>query len=90
MRPRHRLAVAFGVDRSDNGVNLATNKTIWLEDTNKLELQKFQIAVSPRIGISRAQDHLLRFFVDGNRYVSGCARCHSRPINQSFIPDLEM
>ncbi|MFY7968686.1 MAG: hypothetical protein ACOVNV_06330, partial [Pirellulaceae bacterium] len=37
------------------------------------------IRATPRIGISRSTDLPLRFFIDGNRYVSGRARDHSRP-----------
>ncbi len=37
------------------------------------------VIASPRIGIRHATDLPLRFFVDGNRYVSGLARLHTRP-----------
>ncbi len=80
-----RLCQAFAVDRLLDGVDLTTSTAIWLEDSSP-ELGKlvFSVATSERIGISRAQDHQLRFFVDGNRFVSGCARCHSLPNKDAF------
>jgi DNA-3-methyladenine glycosylase len=80
-----RLCQAFAIDRQMDGVDLLTSSDVWLEvEPRGLEVLPLQIIASPRIGISRSQDRLLRFFVDGNRYVSGCARCHSRPNRESF------
>ncbi len=45
--------------------------------TASVSERTWRCGVSPRIGISQAKEHLLRWFIDGNRFVSGCARDHS-------------
>src|SRR5579871_1617748 len=65
-----RLCAAFCITRSgENGMDLTTDKSsLWIgEDGYK----SGQIAVSPRIGITKAAEHPLRYFLAGNPFVSG-------------------
>jgi DNA-3-methyladenine glycosylase len=65
-----RLAEAFGITRErDNGKDLTSAKSdLWIADDG---YQPDKIAVTPRIGITKAAERPLRFIVAGNRYVSG-------------------
>ncbi|TWU16610.1 DNA-3-methyladenine glycosylase [Allorhodopirellula heiligendammensis] len=45
-----------------------------------------RIITSPRVGIRHAAELPLRFFVDGNRYVSGLAGLHNRPRRDEIGP----
>jgi DNA-3-methyladenine glycosylase len=72
-----RLAAAFQVNRSHDGVDLCGESALWLgaitgEDT-KSDAQKV-IGETVRIGITRAADHVLRFYESGNPFVSGPKR----------------
>ncbi|HVI10719.1 MAG TPA: DNA-3-methyladenine glycosylase [Candidatus Binatia bacterium] len=65
-----RLAQAFGITRSrDNGVDLTrTDGGLWIADDG---FHPVKIQATPRIGITKASDQLLRFILPGNRFVSG-------------------
>ncbi|MFK7738135.1 MAG: DNA-3-methyladenine glycosylase [Pirellulaceae bacterium] len=81
-----RLCEAFQVDRGIDGDFLPGSQRIWIEQaTALLRTHKFATRKSPRIGISTAQERLLRFFADGNHFVSGLARNHSRGRTWSFF-----
>lgn len=69
-----RLCEAFAVDRQLNGWDLTHGRKIWICDADSQE--PFEITTSPRIGVTSAQERLLRFFVDGNPFVSGPKRFH--------------
>jgi DNA-3-methyladenine glycosylase len=64
------LCQALAVDRSDDGADL-------VGDDGSITIARppiawaAEVAQSPRIGISKAIDHPLRYFVRGNRFVSG-------------------
>lgn len=65
-----KLCIAFGIDRTINGADLAGD-TIWVE--NYRSFTKGQIAVGPRIGIDYAEEFAeepWRFWVKGNEFVS--------------------
>ena len=80
-----KLCQALNVDRLLDGENLITSHNVWLEEApNTVSVRKWTRGVSRRIGISQAQDRLLRWFMDGNRFVSGCARDHSCRRDWSF------
>lgn len=65
-----RLAEAFGVTRArDNGCDLtSSNSSLWIGDDG---FRARNIQVTPRIGISKAADHPLRYILAGNLFVSG-------------------
>jgi DNA-3-methyladenine glycosylase len=65
-----RLAEAFGITRArDNGCDLTSPaSSLWIgEDGYRVR----GIRVSPRIGITKAADKPLRYFLGGNPFVSG-------------------
>lgn len=67
-----KLTKALGINRDLNGKWLNEDE-VWIED-HGLVLKRTMIEVSPRIGIDYAGDDaklLWRFFVKGNRWVSG-------------------
>lgn len=63
-----RLAAALQIDRCLDGIDLCQQGPLWLAAD---EHQPGDIAQSVRIGISRATDRLLRFYLRGSRFVSG-------------------
>jgi DNA-3-methyladenine glycosylase len=63
-----RLCVALGIDRGLDGMDLCQAGPLWL-GTDGQAADEF--GQSKRIGITRAADSLLRFYVRGNRFVSG-------------------
>lgn len=65
-----RLCEAFCITRDrDNGCDLADPKGgLWVGEDG---FHVSGIAVSPRIGITKAAAHPLRYFVSGNPFVSG-------------------
>jgi DNA-3-methyladenine glycosylase len=74
-----RLCQALAIDRSLDGLAASTGGALWIESPPIQPPARWNIRATPRIGISRSTDLPLRFFIDGNRYVSGRARDHSRP-----------
>jgi DNA-3-methyladenine glycosylase len=74
-----RLCQALAIDRTLDGLVASSGGSLWIESSAIQSQPGWNIRATPRIGISRSKDLQLRFFIDGNRYVSGCARDHSRP-----------
>ncbi len=63
-----KLCGALAIDKALNGEDLCGDR-LYIEDNN----EKFNIITSTRIGIDYAQEakeYLLRFYIDGNDYVS--------------------
>jgi len=63
-----RLCEALGIDRRLDGIDLCQAGPLWLGSNG---LASGKIGRSKRIGITRAADSPLRFYVRGNRFVSG-------------------
>jgi DNA-3-methyladenine glycosylase len=77
-----RLAAAFQIDRSHDGIDLCGRGKLWLgeivtpKNAGAAETGRAgaKIGKTVRIGITRAADHLLRFYERGNPFVSGPKR----------------
>ena len=68
-----RLAEAFGITRTrDNGCDLtSTSSSLWIADDGFCTRK---IQITPRIGIRKAADQLLRYILAENTFVSGRKR----------------
>jgi DNA-3-methyladenine glycosylase len=77
-----RLAAAFQIDRSHDGIDLCSKGKLWLGEivnakksgATAVGRDAVAIGKTVRIGITRAADHLLRFYERGNPFVSGPKR----------------
>ena len=67
-----RLAQAFGLDRRQDGLDLAGNLDLWVE--RGASVPPDRIAGGPRIGIRHGTERHWRFQVDGDPFVSGGRR----------------
>jgi len=63
-----RLSAALQIDRRLDGIDLCQLGPLWLGSDGQMSSE---IGQSKRIGIMRAADSPLRFFLRGNRFVSG-------------------
>lgn len=63
-----KLTQALGIDLSYNGMDLTQRSSLFITDRGAKE--KISIAASARIGISLARDELLRYYIEGNAWVS--------------------
>lgn len=63
-----RLCEALGIDRRLDGIDLCRRGPLWLGSDGQAA---GEIGHSTRIGISRAAGSPLRFYLQGNRFVSG-------------------
>lgn len=69
-----KLCIAFAIDRSLNGESL-TGERIWLEEFRRV--RPSEVAVGKRVGIDYSGEDAerpLRFWIEGNPYVSKPAR----------------
>ncbi|HUK64901.1 MAG TPA: DNA-3-methyladenine glycosylase [Dongiaceae bacterium] len=64
------LTRALGITLRDSGTDL-TRGALTIEPADRP--RAFRIATGPRIGITRAVERPLRFWIIGNRFVSGAA-----------------
>ena len=69
-----RLAAALRVDLKHDGLNLFAAEQLWIGGDNHVP---GPVGCSVRIGISKAADERLRFFIAGNRHVSGPRRLNT-------------
>lgn len=80
-----RLCQAFDIDRGLDGVDLGTCRLVWIEPPSpEVERRKWKTRISPRIGITKAKSLPLRYFVDGNLFVSGRSGDHSKGRSWTF------
>ena len=63
-----RLSAALAIDRRMDGIDLCQVGPLWLASDGHAP---DEIGQSKRIGITRAADRALRFYVRNNRFVSG-------------------
>jgi DNA-3-methyladenine glycosylase len=63
-----RLSAALGIDRRLDGIDLCQAGLLWLGSDGQVS---GAIGQSPRIGITRAADSPMRFFLRGNQFISG-------------------
>lgn len=75
------LCQALRVDRSHDAVDLASGDSVIITDTDH---DVGEITATSRIGISSAQDLQLRYFIDGNWYVSGRSGDHRTRPRKSY------
>jgi len=62
-----KLTLALAITRADNGRDVTRGPLVVREPA---EHRRFEIEVTPRIGITHCADRLLRFLIRGNRFVS--------------------
>ena len=63
-----RLCTALAIDRRLDGLDLCSSGPLWLGSDDQAPQE---IGLSTRIGITRATDSMLRFYLRGSRFVSG-------------------
>jgi DNA-3-methyladenine glycosylase len=80
-----RLAEAFGITRDrDNGCDLTSSASgLWIGDDS---YRARGIVTTPRIGITKAADHPLRYLLGGNAFVSGPKRDLAAATSSSSVP----
>jgi DNA-3-methyladenine glycosylase len=72
-----RLCEAMAIDRGLNGCDMTLGKTFWIAEHDRISRKNgatattFDIAISPRIGVTSAKELQLRYFVRDNPFVSG-------------------
>ncbi|HEX2217266.1 MAG TPA: DNA-3-methyladenine glycosylase, partial [Gemmatimonadales bacterium] len=71
-----KLCQALGITRDLDGRMMQGAEVVVLPTT---VASPVEVEVTPRIGITKAADWLLRFLVAGNQHVSGRARGRGRP-----------
>ena len=69
-----RLCQALAIDLGQDGIDLLRDKTLWLAAG---PTSAEPLGSSPRIGITKAAERLLRFYERGNPFVSGPKRLSS-------------
>jgi DNA-3-methyladenine glycosylase len=63
-----KLCQAMKIGRDDNGTDLCGDE-IWIED-HGVTVASRGIVATPRIGITQGKEHLWRFCLRGNRFLS--------------------
>jgi DNA-3-methyladenine glycosylase len=66
-----RLCEAFAIDRNFDGWDLTRGEVLWLAASETpLPGAAEEVIATPRVGVTSAQDLLLRFAIAGSRFVS--------------------
>lgn len=68
-----RLCQAMGIGRDLDGWDLTLGRRLWIDDEAP-PAGPSDVGVSSRVGLSKAADRPLRFFLTDNRFVSGPRR----------------
>lgn len=71
-----RLCEALQIDKRLNEHDLIDSKQLWIAVDPSFDHTVHQITTSPRIGVTSAKTLELRFFFNGNRFVSGPRKFH--------------
>ena len=71
------LCQAMRIDRSMNHLDLTLGDLVWIEEGLGLDAERITIKRSQRIGVTSAATRRLRFYVAGNRFVSGSLKLRS-------------
>ena len=69
-----KLCHALQIGPNFDAWDLTRGSRLWIAEDR---CRGFTVAASPRIGVSAAQHRPWRFFIDGNRHVSGPRRFHT-------------
>ena len=77
-----RLCQSVRVEGDMDGLDLTIGRRIWITRDPLSTVSPSDIVASPRIGVSRAQDAELRFFVNGSPFVSGPRRRFSTRVRK--------
>ncbi len=64
-----KVCQAMSLSRKENGIDLIESESLFLT-RGESPISTNHIAVSTRIGINVAQEHLWRFYITGNEYIS--------------------
>jgi DNA-3-methyladenine glycosylase len=73
-----RLAAAMRVNLSHDGLNLFEGPRLWI-GSDGYEVDERHIGVSARIGLTKAADERLRFFLAGSPHLSGSRALNTWP-----------
>jgi DNA-3-methyladenine glycosylase len=67
-----KLTRALGITRKHTGVDMTRGDLVVVsrQPASTFEIPSFEISVTPRIGIVKCADLPLRFFIEGNKFVS--------------------
>ncbi len=65
-----KLCQAFGISGELNGTSLQSDYLYLAEPSPEITLPLFEVAETPRVGITRGTESLWRYLVRGNKYVS--------------------
>jgi DNA-3-methyladenine glycosylase len=74
LRGPGRLAAALDIDRRHDGIDLFRRGALWIGSDGK---DVDSIGESVRIGLTKGADSRLRYFVAGNRYLSGARKLNA-------------
>ncbi|HEV7281250.1 MAG TPA: DNA-3-methyladenine glycosylase [Pirellulaceae bacterium] len=80
LRGPARLCRAMAIDRTFNHMPFDDSGSLWIAAPEDAMQEGDQIAVSPRVGVTKASERPLRFFLRGSRFVSSLRRWHAEPL----------
>lgn len=73
-----RLAAAMRINKNHDGLNLFNGAKLWI-GSDGFEVAEQQIGISVRIGLTKAADEHLRFFLAASPYLSGSRTLNAWP-----------